>query len=256
VTVPADRPEAIDRFATRQVEPLVLLPGTLCDRRVFEPLMERLPPRNFLVPTLDGAETAMDMAVKLLRELPPGFALAGFSLGGIVALEMVALAPGRVTRLALIDTTPCPDPPSNWVARRNAVDRAAAIGLDRYVTDRLWPLYVSDANRVDERIRALISSMSSDAGVETFRRQSEIAIHRADSRPRLSAISVPTLVLCGEGDRLCSAAIHREMADLIPGSELAIVPEAGHFALIENPDAVALEILAWLARTPFAGSPS
>lgn len=74
-----------------------------------------------------------------------------------------------------------------------------------------------------------------------------MAINRADSRPRLPAIAVPTLVLCGEAERLCPPEVHREMAAAIPGARLAIIANAGHFALIEQPDAVAAEFGRWLA---------
>lgn len=227
--------------------PLVLLPGTLCDARVFAPLLDRLPPREVLVPPLVGHDTAAGMAHALLAELPPRFALGGFSLGGIVSLEIVAQAPERVAGLALFDTTARPDPEANWTVRRNAVARAAQVGTGRYVGQKLWSLYVSADTGDVEGHRALVSAMAADAGIETFRRQSEMAIGRADSRPRLGRIAVPTLVLCGEDDRLCSAEVHREVAAAIPGARLAILPRAGHFALIEQPDAVAREVAAWLA---------
>lgn len=230
-------------------EPLALLPGTLCDGRVYGPLLERLAPdhaRPVLTPVTDGAETAADAAALLLRGLPPRFALAGFSLGGIVALEMIAQAPERVTRLALIDTTARPDPPANRAIRRNAVARAAAMGLDRYVGDKLWSLYAADAGRTRADLKALVEAMAADAGIDRFRRQSEIAINRTDSRPRLARIDAPALVLCGAHDKLCPPEVHLEMAALIPGATLVVVSDAGHFAIIEQPDAVARAFEAWL----------
>lgn len=229
------------------VEPLVLLAGTLCDIRVFEPVLARLPPRPVIAPAMRGARTAADLARLLLENLPPRFALAGFSLGGIVALEMIARAPERVARLALIDTTARADPPENRRARRNAVARAAEVGVERYVTHKLWSLYVSPDQTANAENRALVGAMSAAGGLAAFDEQSEVAINRADSRPRLPAIAVPTLVLCGEAERLCPPEVHREMAAAIPGARLAIIPNAGHFALIEQPGAVAAEFGRWLA---------
>jgi len=223
----------------RPPEPLVLLPGTLCDARVFAPVLERLAPREAIVPALIGAETAPAMAERLLGTLPPRFALAGFSLGGIVALEMIAQAPERITRLALIDTTARPDPEANWTVRRNAVARAAQIGVDRYVTQKLWSLYVSGDAAADQRLRDLVGAMSAAVGLD--------AIRRADSRPRLPAIAVPVLVLCGAEERLCPVELHREMAERIAGADLAVIAAAGHFALIEQPDVVAAHVARWLA---------
>ena len=170
-----------------------------------------------------------ESAGRILENAPDSFALAGFSLGGIVALEMVAQAPGRVTRLALLDTTARPDPEANHAVRRNAVTRAAQMGVDRYVSDKLWSLYVSGDHRADGAIRATIVDMSARTGLAAFASQSEIAIHRADSRPRLGVIAMPTLVLCGEDDRLCPVEVHREMADAIVGADLVVVPRSWYF---------------------------
>lgn len=112
--------------------PLVLLPGTLCDARLFAPVLERLPRVATLLPSLVGATTAPDMAKKLLAELPDRFVLAGFSLGGIVALEMVAQAPERIAGLALLDTTARPDPEANHRVRRSAAEAARRDGTAGY----------------------------------------------------------------------------------------------------------------------------
>ena len=210
-------------------------------------MLARLGREDATVPALRGAESTADMAALLLRDLPPRFALGGFSLGGLVAMRIAADAPERVTRLALIDTTARPDPEPNWTARRNAVSRARALGVERYVTEKLWSLYVSGDSRADEAHRALVGSMSAGLGLDVFRQQSEMAISRGDNRPGLRAVRAPTLVLCGAEDRLCPVALHEEMAALVPGATLAVIPQAGHFALIEQPDRVAEAMARWLA---------
>jgi pimeloyl-ACP methyl ester carboxylesterase len=224
----------------------LLLPGTLCDERVWRPLLAALGDPPAMARLLVGAASTPAMAAKLLEELPERFAVAGFSLGGIVALEMIARAPERIAGLALIDTTARPDPAANHPVRRNAVARAAQIGLHRYATHKLWALYAGEDQAADLAHRDLVVDMAVRLGLDTFRSQSEIAIARVDSRPRLGAIAVPTLVLCGEHDRLCPVAVHREMAEGIPGARLAVIERAGHFALIERPDRVAIEVRRWL----------
>src|SRR4051794_21733738 len=140
-----------------------------------------MPEREAVVADMTGAETAAALAARILVDAPEHFALAGFSLGGIVALEIVAQAPARVSRLALIDTTARPDPETNRTVRRNAVTRAAQMGVGRYVSDKLWSLYVSGDNRADSTIREIVIDMSARTGLAAFASQSEVAIHRADS---------------------------------------------------------------------------
>ncbi len=234
-------------------DPLVLLPGSLCDARLFAPLLERLPGVDARVVPLEGADIVPALAAALLEWLPPRFALLGFSLGGIVALEIVAQAPERVARLALLDTTPRPDPPANHAARRAAVEQAAAMGIGRLVAEMLCPLYFADGVPVD--CIALAVAMAEDLGLDVMRRQTELNIHRADSRPRLGAIAVPTLVLCGAEDRLCTPDTHRAMAAAIPGATLVIVPGAGHFPLLELPDVTAGAVSGWLTSPTNSAGP-
>jgi pimeloyl-ACP methyl ester carboxylesterase len=226
--------------------PLLLLPGTLCDQRVFAPLTDRLPGCEVIVGDMTGADTTPAMAEKILSQAPPRFAVAGFSLGGIVALEMIAQAPDRIDRIALIDTTARPDPKANAAVRRDAVERAREVGAASYIQDA-WPLFLAPVNAKRAELRVLLVDMAERGGAAILDSQSEMAIHRADSRPRLKDIAVPALVLCGAQDKVCPPEVHREMAVLIPDATLAVIPDAGHFALIENPDAIAAHVRAWLA---------
>jgi pimeloyl-ACP methyl ester carboxylesterase len=234
--------------------PLLLLPGTLCDERVFAPLMDRLAGREMIVGDMTGAGTTPAMAEKILSVAPPRFAVAGFSLGGIVALEMIAQASDRIDRIALIDTTARPDPKANATVRRGVVERAREAGAASYIEDA-WPLFVAPVNAERAELRTLLVDMAERGGASILDSQSEVAIHRVDSRPRLKDIAVPALVLCGAQDRVCPPELHREMANLIPDAMLAVIPDAGHFALIEKPDAVTVHVRAWLAP-PATSNPS
>lgn len=250
----------MDTASTSQDAPLLLLPGTLCDARVFAPVVARLcdasdgrsaspgssVARAVIVGDMTGAESTPALAAKLLADAPPRFALAGFSLGGIVALEMIAQAPERIERIALLATNARPDPAANAAPRRAAVERARGHGMATFIDDS-WPRPVAPSNAADGALRALLVAMAESGGDAVLASQSEVAIHRADSRPRLKDIAVPALVLCGEDDVVCRPDAHREMAELIPGATLAILPGAGHFVLLEAPDAVAAHLRAWLA---------
>ena len=225
--------------------PLLFLPGTVCDARVFAPLMAELAHADMRVIDMTGAMTVPDLAAQVLRQAPERFALLGFSLGGIVALEMAAQAPERVAGLALVDTTPRPDPEANATTRRAAVDKARAEGMDGYILDA-WTRLVSPGNAGDPELRETIVAMARDAGPDVLAQQSEVAIHRADSRKRLGAITVPTLILAGADEQVCPLAAHEELAAGIAGSRYFTIPRAGHFAPLENPAAVARHVRHWL----------
>lgn len=225
--------------------PLLLLPGTLCDARLFRPVLDALGGYPATVADMTAAASTAELAGAILACAPPSFALAGFSLGGIVALEMIAQAPGRVRRLALIDTTARPDPPANAAIRRRAVAEARSEGIDGYIV-KSWDRLVSPGNRNRSDLFETIIAMARDGGAEVLSSQSEVAITRADSRPRLPAIGVPTLVLAGEAETICPIEAHREIAEAIPQAELHLVPGAGHFTPLENSRATALHLRRWL----------
>ncbi|WP_236894125.1 alpha/beta fold hydrolase [Devosia sp. SL43] len=228
--------------------PLLLLPGTVCDIRLFEPMLQRLGVPIATVVDMSGAASTPDLAARILRHAPERFSLLGFSLGGIVALEMMAQAPERIARLALIDTTPRPDPEANAATRHAAVAKARVDGMAGYIADS-WSRLVAPVNVGSADLKAVISAMAVDAGADLLASQSEVAIHRVDSRTRLAAISVPTLILAGEAEQVCPLEAHREMAEAIPGARFFTIPAAGHFAPLENSAAVARHVRQWLDWT-------
>lgn len=204
--------------------PLLLLPGTLCDARLYAAVLERLRlPAH--VPDLSGADSPAAMAELILATAPPRISLCGFSLGAIVALEIIAQAPSRVARLALIGCNP------------GALDETA----------RKARAAIPQAEFAMEDDLPLVHLMARDASAQSYRQQTRMTLDRADSRTRLSSIDVPTLVMCGSRDRTCPPALSIAMAEAIPGARLVIVPGAGHYLPLERPDMVADELGAWLA---------
>jgi pimeloyl-ACP methyl ester carboxylesterase len=225
--------------------PLLLLPGTACDARVFAPLIERLGDYPVLVGDMGGAKTMPDLAEAILAAAPPFFLLAGFSLGGICALEMVARQPQRIGGLALIDATARPDPPANAAVRRKAVSDARENGMDGFILDA-WPRLVAAGNVDNTDLRDTIVAMARDCGPDRLAEQAEVAIHRVDSRPRLAAITQPMLVLAGAEEQVCPLEAQHEIAAGIAGAQLHLIADAGHFAPLENPAAVALHLRRWV----------
>ncbi|WP_244542381.1 alpha/beta fold hydrolase [Devosia psychrophila] len=227
--------------------PLLLLPGTACDERLYAPMLARLGVAVAIVVEMTGADTTAGLAAKILDEAPERFSLLGFSLGGIVALEMLAQAPERIARLALIDTTSRPDPTDNAEGRRAAVAKART-SVDSFIADS-WSDLVAPTNAGDADLRDLITAMARDTGADSLASQAEIAINRADGRPRLAGINVPTLILAGEAEQVCSLEAHCEIAEAVPGARFFTIPNAGHFAPLENPAAVARHVRDWLDWT-------
>ena len=231
--------------------PLVLLPGTLCDQRVFAPLLSalrglRTPPFAATVEVTAQCSTIHAAAEHVLACAPPQFALLGFSLGGIVALETALLARERVLGLALLNVNAAPAPAHMHGARRAAVDCAHTMGLGRFVRAELWKSYVAPASLADEDLQCSIVAMAEDLGGVAFHNQTEAALTRRDYWPVLASLTMPTLVQAGAHDAVCPAVTQQELASALPNAEFSLIADAGHFALLERRDAVATSVAAWL----------
>lgn len=229
--------------------PVLLLPGTLCDGRVFAKLAALLPGRDIRLADMTGAASAAELGAKIVSAAPARFIAIGFSLGGIAALEVAALAPERVAGLALIGSSARPDKPGGAVGRRADVAEAELMGIGPFVLEKLWPRYVGRAARTDRALQSLVLDMAESLGPAVFASQTEVAISRADSRPRLAGLTMPVLVLCGEEDAMCPPLLQHEIAQAVPHAALHIIPGAGHFVLQESP-AAPRHIAAWLHTVP------
>jgi pimeloyl-ACP methyl ester carboxylesterase len=224
---------------------LILLPGLICDARLFAPQIEALADVAVpFVPHLDASSVG-EMAEAVLGAAPKTFALAGLSMGGYVAFEILRRAPGRVTRLALISTTARPDAPEQSAMRRDLIDLAKS---HRYaqVMPRLLPKLISAGRREDADLKRIVVEMADAVGPQAFIHQQTAIISRPDSRPDLTRIAVPTAVICGDADELTPKDRHEEMAVAISGAKLAVVPGAGHLATLEAPDALSTLLRGWL----------
>ncbi|WP_432449681.1 alpha/beta fold hydrolase [Aliiroseovarius marinus] len=227
-------------------EPLVLIPGMMCDARVFEPQINDLSrDHTVIVAAPTRGETVREMASILLDDLPARFALAGLSLGGIVAMEMARRAPDRVNRLALISTTPLPDTPAQASWREPQIVRASAGRLDEAMAEAFSAEHLAQGER-RSNIMALVHAMAQGLGAECFIRQSRALQRRPDAQRALQKLKVPTMVLCGGQDGLTPPKRHETMAALIPGAELVILPDAGHLPPLEVPEQVNVGLRAWM----------
>jgi len=228
--------------------PTILVPGLACSPRLYAeqvPLLWRGGPVIVADHTRHDRMEAIADAV--LAAAPPRFRLLGLSMGGYVALAIMRRAPERVDRLALLDTSARPDRPDQTERRRQLMALAAQ-GRELEVADTLYPALVHVDRRGDAVLHGVVRRMMAETGPEAFIRQEEAIIARADSRPSLSAIRCPTLVLVGEADTLTPPELSQEMAAAITGAELVVVPGSGHLSTLEEPAAVNQAIDAWMRR--------
>ncbi|TBW33801.1 alpha/beta fold hydrolase [Siculibacillus lacustris] len=226
--------------------PIVFVPGLLCSAEAFAPqsvaLWEFGPITT--ASTLSG-ETIAEMAAAVLANAPPRFALVGISMGGYICMEIMRQAPERVARLALLDTSAQPDTPEQTSQRRVMLARARESDFAAWSEETLTSI-LHPSRRADANLRQINRRMGQAVGLEGFARQTEAVINRPDSRPGLAAIRVPTLVLVGDCDALTPPERSEEIASLIPGATLVVVPDCGHASTIEQPLLVSLALARWL----------
>jgi len=227
--------------------PIVLVPGLNCSARLYA---EQIPALWWFGPvtvadhTRDDSMTAI--AARILAAAPPRFALVGLSMGGYIAMEMTRQAPQRVAKLALLDTGPRPETPEQTARRRPRIELAKA-GHMTEVADVQFPLLVHPSRHGDQALRNLTRYMAEETGSAAFLRQQRATISRPDSRPGLSAIAFPTLVLVGDSDQVAPPALSEEMAAAIPGARLVVIPDCGHLSTLERPQAVTQALVEWMA---------
>lgn len=197
-------------------------------------------------------ETTRDASIaamvdRALETAPPKFALAGLSMGGYVALEFWRRAPERIARLALLDTSARADSEPAKVRRRELIEQAEQ-GRFKGVTPRLMPAFVHPDRADEPALVMAISTMAETVGREAFIRQQYAVMDRVDSRPDLSSIDVPTMVICGREDAATPLSLSEEIAAGVPGARLCVIEECGHMSPMERPHAVTALLRDWLLR--------
>lgn len=227
---------------------LVLLPGLINTRRVFEQQIEALSDvADSIVPELWHHDTMGAMAEATLELAPSTFALLGFSMGGYVAFEILRRASQRVERLALMDTQATPDSPESTKRRRALLDQTK-IGRFRGVQRTLLPQLVHRRHINDAAITQPIFDMAQEIGAEGFVREQRAIIDRADSRHMLVDIGIPTVVIVGRQDQVTPLPRSEKMAADIANSRLVVLEECGHMSPLEKPAEVTEALRRWLSQ--------
>jgi pimeloyl-ACP methyl ester carboxylesterase len=229
-------------------EPLLLMPGMMCDERLFAPQIAAFVDGfEIIVPRLSGANTIKGLAGQALAAAGSGpLNVAGLSMGGIVAMAILAIAPGRVKRLALLDTNHLADAPERRSVRDRQIADVRAGRLRQVIVDEMKPNYLAASNRTRTDLLDLLVEMAMDLGPEVFVEQSLALRDRPSFAEILPTFAGPALVLVGAQDQLCPPARHREIVSLLPNATYAEIPGAGHITTLERPDAVIAALRGWL----------
>ena len=229
--------------------PLILLPGLLCDDALWAAQVDGLTDiADVTVADLTTADSMATLAANVLAAAPERFAVAGLSMGGYVAQEIVRQAPERVSHLALLDTNARADTAEQTENRKRMIAVAEAGKFDAVAPDMLPNLVHAD-HVDDPKMGGAFLDMATRIGKDAYIRQQTAIMGRIDGRPHLPAIDCPTLVLCGEQDALTPPKVHEEMVEAIgANAAYVVVPHCGHLSTLERPDAVNAAMRAWLSH--------
>ena len=228
--------------------PLLLVPGLTCTARLFAPQVAALwPYAPVTIPDHRQDDHIDAIARRILADAPPRFALAGLSMGGYIAFAMLRLAPERITKLALLDTSARADTPEQTAMRESqiAMTRAGRFGE---IADLSMPRFVHPTRQNDAALTDAVRRMAAETGPDAFIRQLKAIISRPDSRSMLASIRCPTLVLVGDADVATPPELSREIAAGIAGANLVVVPNCAHLSTLEQPDAVNAALIEWLTK--------
>ena len=227
--------------------PLVLVPGLLCSARLYGTQIAALWPFGQVAVADHRRDANMAaIAARILKDASPRFALVGLSMGGYIAFAMLRLAPERIAKLALLDTSARPDTPEQTAGRKTQIAMANAGRFDE-IPALVIPRFLHRNRQHDERLTAIVRQMAEETGPDAFVRQQNAIMTRPDSRPLLASIACPTLVLVGDGDEATPPELNQEIAGGISGAKLAVVRECGHLSTLEKPEAVNAALADWLS---------
>ena len=226
--------------------PLVFIPGMMCDSRLFQPQIIEFSKQYLVCITpVSYSDSIEKISFEILRQLPQKFTLIGLSMGGILAMEIIKKVPERVVKVVLMDTNFKPET-EEIKSRRFPQIKLVNEGLLVDVMCKQIQNNYLRTDRKNKKVFDLCLSMANDLGKEVFINQSKALATRKDYTPTLKNIKVPSLIICGEYDRLCPIKVHREMESLIDNSTLEIIPDAAHLPTLEQPAYLNKILTKWL----------
>lgn len=227
---------------------LFLLPGLMCDEAVWLHQEKMLSPHaQVIIPVFRGFDSLVDMAKGVLELAPERFSVAGHSMGGRVAWELMEMAGNRIDKFAVLDTGVHPVKADEPMKRQALLDKAQSDGLQA-VADSWIPPMVHPDRHDDRKLIEEINAMIMRNSVDDFLGQMHALLNRKDQTENLRLINQEVLLIAGEADSHSSPDQHKFMAELINRAHLEIVKDAGHMVTMEKPEEVSKILLHWFTK--------
>jgi pimeloyl-ACP methyl ester carboxylesterase len=228
--------------------PIIWIPGHLCGPWLYAPQLAVFGgERETIVADTNSDDNLEAMADRLLAGAPERFVLAGLSMGGMVAMEVLARAPERVAGAVLMDTDPSRARAVESVWRDRLLSRAERDGLDGYAGKFVHRFYMHDVS-VAERLGLLTRKMMAQTPLEVARAQARALDTRREMVPLIAGYAGPVEVIVGAEDKVCPPLLHGPIAAALPGAVYTEIPGCGHLATVEAPGPVNARIEAFLER--------
>lgn len=227
-------------------EPLVLLPGTLCDRAMWEEQVEELSNiAEIIIGDVGQHSSIQELADSVLEDAPEEFSIVGFSLGGIVALEIMRIAPERINKLALISTNPFPPTKEQQVLWEKYIEMIENNQFIEVVKRKLYPALVSKPNQSGTTLEKVLN-MAKNIGPKAYINQLKSVMTRNDQRPILKKINCPTVIIVGELDKVCPVELSDYLNKNIEDSQKVVIEGAGHLITLEKPYETSQILKQWM----------
>ena len=226
--------------------PVVMIPGMMCDERIFAHQIEELgTDTEVYIADISKYSSIQELASDVLENSPPKFFLVGHSMGGIVAMEMCSQEPDRIEKLVIMDSNPKPELEETKIKREPQIRNVISGNLAQVMKEEMKPNYLADSYKQKDILNTCME-MALTLGPEVFVRQSRALQDRDDQQSTLKDLNIPVLIMCGAEDKLCSLEKHELMHNIINDSKLEVVMGAGHMPTLEQPQKTTEVIKSWL----------
>ena len=225
-----------------------MVPGMMCDERIFSPQIEALSQNlEVTIADISNFSSVRELASDVLKKAPKIFSLLGHSMGGIVAMEIYSQEPNRIEKLILMDTNPKAELDEVKLKREPQIREVNKGKLLEVMRDEMKPNYLAESEN-KRSVLNVCMDMALSLGPDVFINQSRALQSRLDQQNTIQSINIPVLIMCGSEDKLCPVERHEMMHNMISDSDLKIINNAGHMPTLEQPRETTEVIKEWLMR--------